>query len=172
MTNKKNESGKIFENLITESCDILGLDCTRLRDAGYRGEETERRFTVKNICDFLIFNGSCLLYLEAKVRKFSIKFDDLTQLESLLKKQGKERATGVNVQTGFLFNFSGRKFFMRAIDVQSLSESIGKKSMNVHDVEKHGVEILGFFPTPKSKKERININFIFTYLWGVSNELL
>ena len=69
--------GKKFEALFVKSCAEQGIDTTRLKDAGWQGEKTIRRFTVKNICDFVLFNGQSLYFLELKYRSKSLRFDEM-----------------------------------------------------------------------------------------------
>ena len=133
-------SGKKFEKLIQESCKIQGIDCNRLKDAGWQGEETTRRFTSKNICDFTIFDGSRLFYIEAKSRKSSIRFDELTQHKALKKK---DSSGYKNVRCGYLIEFSkaGSKYFMSVRDVDFVEGFCGKKSFNEKDIQDYSYKL-------------------------------
>lgn len=141
-------TGKKFEELIKESCAILHYDCNRMRDAGWTGEQTSRRFTVKNICDFTIFNGVNLFYIEAKSGKTSIAFDRLTQHKDLIKKDSEGSR---NVCVGYFFEVSGEWFFGDVVVVDWLISNIGKKSINAKDMHEWLRVIPPFTPGGKRK---------------------
>lgn len=131
--------GKGFEKLIQDSCHINGIDCVRLRDAGYRGEQTERRFTIKNICDFIIFNGEKVFKVEVKKRKSSCRFDELTQLSSLIKEFERvcDYEISEKVAEVFIVYFEslGSAFVIYATMIDELKSMCGKKSFNTKDLE-------------------------------------
>ena len=149
-------SGKKFEELFKLSCEEQDVDCTRLKDAGWQGEQTQRRFTPKNICDFICHNGKKLLFVELKSRKSSLRFDELTQLKDVTPKHRPEK----NRFAGFLCELKGRWFFLDVEEIASMQKLIDKKSFNANDAEEYGQEINGV--TPKGcRKARININGLF-----------
>lgn len=127
-------TGKKFEQLIKQSAEEQGIEYTRFRDAGFmRAEKSEhKRFTPKNICDCLLFNGKNLYYIEAKAGKTSVAFSRLTQHESLLKKH---QGTMPSVRAGYFFDIKGRCFYADAADVGEFMATSGKKSLNDKDLE-------------------------------------
>ena len=148
-------SGKKFEELFKKSCIEQGLDYTRLKDAGWQGEQTQRRFTSRNICDCIVFNGKTLLFAELKSRKSSLRFDELTQLKDLSPKHKPER----NQLAGFVCELNGLWFFLSVTDIEYMSDNIGKKSFNSNDANEYGIAIDGV--TPKGcRKARLNIKTI------------
>ncbi len=128
--------GKKFEALFVKSCAEQGIDTTRLKDAGWQGEKTIRRFTVKNICDFVLFNGQSLYFLELKYRSKSLRFDEITQREALKKK---ENSFSVDVtpfaSCGVVVCLSGRVFYIHVHFLDELEFITGKKSFNAKDCE-------------------------------------
>jgi len=146
--------GKGFEALIKESCEKQGLSYTRLKDAGWQGEETQRRFTSKNVCDCIIFDGHVLLFAEAKHRKARVEFDGLTQLKALLKKES-ETYIG-NIRCGFLFCIDNEFFYCDAITITTMQHEINKKSFNLTDAKKYCLPVPTFLPA-KAKKYRLDI---------------
>lgn len=146
--------GKKFEALIKESCEIQGLSYTRLKDAGWQGEDTVRRFTSKNLCDCIIFDGKTLLFAEAKHRKKSVEFKGLTQLESLLKERHKTLID--NISYGFIFCIDGKFFYAHANKIKHMQETLGKKSFNASDAEKELLNVETFLPK-RARVERLDI---------------
>lgn len=147
-------SGKDFEALIKDSCEKQGISYTRLKDAGWMGESTERRFTPTNICDCIIFDGKTLLFAEAKHRKDRVEFSGLKQLPDLLKKQSKENMTG-NIKYGFLFCIKNQFYYADASFIESMKHILGKKSFNVCDANLHLKRIKTFIPN-RARKERLD----------------
>ena len=157
--------GKGFEDLIKDSCLVLGVDCNRLKDAGYRGETTERRFTSRNICDFIIFDGETLLYAEAKTSKDnSIAFKRLTQQKNLFKKYNSNKTS--NVKFGYILEFrkSNKYFWVSVFAVDCLQEWIDKKSFNVNDLEEYEgvgeVKRINTYLPHRKRKERLDMSFM------------
>lgn len=153
-------TGKKFEQLIKQSAEEQGIEYTRFRDAGamLRSElSKQKRFTPKNICDCLLFNGRSLYYIEAKVGKTSVSFDRLTQHPELMKKAGSPTP---GVHAGYLFDIKGRCFYVRAQDIEIIRESTGKKSVNDKDLEGlHGVEIPRVVP-PGKRSPRLDLSVL------------
>ncbi len=156
MTLNKSKSGKDFENRVKDSCITQGVDFTRLKDAGWNGERTSRRFTVRNICDFILFDGISLYYVEAKSRKKSLGFSEITQLSDLFKKQHSTLIP--NIVCGVIVEFSdeSKHYFLDVDTLQSMKKEIGKKSFNVNDAAKYGKPIYCFTP-PGKKNPRLDI---------------
>ncbi len=144
--------GKKLEKLLQESCKIQDIDCTRLRDAGWHGEQKQRRFTIKNICDFIVFADSTLLYVECKAAKDRLALSRLTQQEDLLRKAA---STGQNIFCGYLVWIAGEFVFIRAGAVDGFI-STGKKSINKADALRLGVPVRQFTP-PRARKPRLDI---------------
>ena len=146
--------GKEFQELIKDSCMIQNIDCTRLKDAGYRGEETDRRFTVSNICDFILFDGSTLLKLEAK--HTTGKSIPLTRLKQLPRLLTASQTCLHNVRQGFILRFDEQVLYAHAEDIDKLIGRLNKKSLNINDIKSVGIEVDYFVPTRK-RKPRLNL---------------
>lgn len=144
--------GKALEKLLQESCKLQDIDCTRLRDAGWQGEQTQRRFTVKNICDFIVFGDATLLYVECKTAKERLALLRLTQQKDLLSKAA---GTAQNIFCGYLVWIAGEMVFIRAGAVDQFT-STGKKSINKTDALIIGVKVSEFTP-PRARKPRLDI---------------
>ncbi len=144
--------GKSLEKLLQESCKIQDIDCTRLRDAGWQGEQTQRRFTIKNICDFIVFGDGTLLYVECKTAKDRLALSRLTQQKDLLNKSS---GTAQNLFAGYLVWISGELVFIRAGAVDGFI-STGKKSINKADALRLGVPVQQFTPH-RARKPRLDI---------------
>jgi hypothetical protein len=151
--------GKALEKLLQESCAVQGIDCTRLRDAGWQGEKTQRRFTVKNICDFIVFGDSTLLYIECKAAKDRLALSRLTQQKDLLSKAA---STSQSIFCGYLVWIAGEIVFIRAGAIDRF-EVCGKKSINKADAIMIGTKVDEFTPH-RARKPRLDIK-------GLINEL-
>jgi len=129
--------GKDLEKLLQESCKLQGVDCTRLRDAGWQGETTQRRFTIKNICDFILFDQGAIVYLECKHSKDRLALSRLTQQEDLVAKavQGKP-----NLFAGYLCHIDGENFYISA-EAVGIFTIAGKKSINKTEAARIGEEL-------------------------------
>jgi len=121
--------GKSFEKLLQESCEIQFVDCTRLRDAGWQGEQTQRRFTIKNICDFILFSDGCIVYTECKHAKDRLELSRLTQQADLMKKLAQSTP---NLFAGYLLHIAGETYFISAAAIDKYSY---KKSLNKTDAQ-------------------------------------
>lgn len=141
-------AGKKFEELIKKSAKHQGLDITRLKDAGFVGDRSEsRRFTSKNICDFILYAWGNLAYIEAKSRQSSLTFKDITQRNDLLKKQHSLQAShktrcGV---AGILVEFQKTEevYFVDSLGISLLESFTQKKSFNAKDC----VQVSKEYPT-------------------------
>ena len=162
-------SGKQFEELFKESCLIQGISCTRLKDAGWQGESTDRRFTVTNICDFICYSGSLnydnerkLYFLELKTGKDRITFDRLKQSDRLSKKFLENSKLH---ETGYIFELDTKGvkkyWFIDTCDLLALQEVIEKKSFNYNDLLdfQYGREIDTYIPTRK-RKPRLDMRWL------------
>lgn len=144
--------GKGLEKLLQESCRLQGVDCTRLRDAGWQGEQTQRRFTIKNICDFILFDQGAIVYLECKHAKDRLPLSRLTQQDGLMEKH---KMCKPCLFAGYLVHMNGANFFISAAMVDSFSK-IGKKSINKSDAMLMGYQISTFVP-PRARKPRLDV---------------
>jgi len=160
-----NQSGKKFEKLIKDSCDACGFDHTRFRDAGWQGETGTRRFTVRNICDCIIFTGEQLHYIEAKSRIQSLRFDDITQTADLQKKRNQLDELAVNnVGVGLLVEFQkAGMIFWISVNALPLLRDFGKASFNAVDclalsnsMSDYCTPITKFVPAGK-RAEKLNL---------------
>lgn len=144
--------GKDLEKLLQESCKLQGVDCTRLRDAGWQGETTQRRFTIKNICDFILFDQGAIVYLECKHSKDRLALSRLTQQEDLMEKLKLKKP---NLFAGYLVHIDGLNFYISAAAIDKFS-GFGKKSINKTDTLQIGQPVLDFTP-PRARKPRLDI---------------
>lgn len=144
--------GKDLEKLLQESCKLQGVDCTRLRDAGWQGETTQRRFTIKNICDFILFDQGAIVYLECKHSKDRLALSRLTQQDDLVAKvvQGKP-----NLFAGYLCHIDGENFYISA-EAVGIFTIAGKKSINKTEAARIG-ERVGTFTPKGARKPRLDI---------------
>jgi len=147
-------TGKQFEDLIKDSCEKQGLSYTRLKDAGWMGETTERRFTPTNVCDCIIFDGSTMLFAEAKHRRDRVEFSGLKQLKDLLNKQG--NCPTKNISYGFMFCIKGQFYYCDAMRIAIKQQTMGKKSFNDTDAKEFCIEVPTFIPS-RARKERLDI---------------
>jgi len=148
-------SGKKLEELIKLAAEEQGIDYTRLKDAGWQGEKTERRFTSKNICDCILFRTPFLFFVEAKSRKTSLRFDEITQLDDLIKKHNPKD----KVFSGVICQLKGRMFWIVCTTIIQMRKTIGKKSFNLNDAEHFGIELKMVIPKGK-RKARPDLFFI------------
>lgn len=137
--------GKGLEKLLQESCELQFVDCTRLRDAGWQGEQTQRRFTVKNICDFILFGDGCIVFTECKHAKDRLELSRLTQQKDLMAKINKSVP---NLFAGYLVHISGDTFFICAKAIEKYTE---KKSINKSDAARIGIAVRHYIPHGKRK---------------------
>jgi penicillin-binding protein-related factor A (putative recombinase) len=142
--------GKTFEKLLQESCELQLVDCARLRDAGWQGEQTQRRFTIKNICDFILFADGCIVYVECKHAKERLELSRLTQQADLIKKLSQSIP---NLFAGYLLHIAGETYFISAAAIDKFVE---KKSINKADAKKLGFPVRHYIPHGK-RKERLDI---------------
>ena len=149
-------TGKKFEELIKLSADELGFDYTRLRDAGWQGEKTQRRFTVKNICDLIIFKSGFVFYIEAKSSKDRLALNRLTQHKDLITKKKKAiNSNNDNLDCGYLLEINSSVFYVPVCHMDYIINSIGKKSLNETDLQHFK---LGMILPKRKKKYRINLD--------------
>jgi len=99
----KMKSGKLFETEFKNSMpDII---CERFNDGSSSwGGNNQVRFQATSPCDYIVFNGTTLFYLELKVTKGkSLSFANIKkhQIEDLTK-----RSNYKSVVCGFLIKFS------------------------------------------------------------------
>lgn len=141
--------GKIFEEDIKKSIDEDRCLLIRLNDQPQSFEKTAR-FSLKNPCDFLLFDSLTKLFVpvELKSTKYrSMGFEDIKeenpksalihkhQIEGLLKFS---KYNGV--KSGFLLNFRTdevgiqRTYFIKIQDFINMCEKINKKSFNEIDL--------------------------------------
>jgi len=144
--------GKGLEKLLQESCKIQNVDCTRLRDAGWQGEATQRRFTIKNICDFILFDQGAIVYLECKHSKDRLALSRLTQQDDLIEKLKQAKT---DLFAGYLCHIDGENFYIGA-EAVGIFTIAGKKSISKADAARIGQRVLPF--TPKgARKPRLDI---------------
>lgn len=145
--------GKAFEKQIQDACAEQCVDFTRLRDAGWRGEETERRFTVKNICDAVLYYRGAILFAEMKRRQSALRFDDITQYDDLRKKWKPSEG----VYSGVFCELKGVIYFLTFADLEKLKAESGKQSFNGKDAGEYGRVIEMVLP-PRKRKARPRID--------------
>jgi penicillin-binding protein-related factor A (putative recombinase) len=142
--------GKSFEKLLQESCELQFVDCTRLRDAGWQGEQTQRRFTIKNICDFILFDQGSIVYLECKHANDRLALSRLTQQDDLMAKLKPKKP---NLFAGYLLHIAGETYFISAAAIDKYSH---KKSINKTDAQQLGYPVRHYIPHGK-RKARLDI---------------
>lgn len=149
----KISDGKRFENAFKNSINENHVLIKRLNDnAASFGGSTNTRFTSTNECDFLLFeNNTRILYgLELKTTLGSLTywrkdFEDKNKKQSFQIK--KNQILGLKKFSkysggvfGFVINFrktpENRTFFVSIIDFLNYTDTLKKKSINVHDVLK------------------------------------
>lgn len=146
-------SGKILEGLVKQSATEQGWDITRFRDAGYRGGQTDRNFTIRNICDYVMFKAGHLFYMECKaVKSGSLAFKRLTQHKDLMKKHSE----GIkNVHAGYLLSIEGMFYYVPVFEMDRLMINLTAASVNKHHLADFK---MGTVLPPRKKKERIDLN--------------
>lgn len=157
--------GKKFEDDIKKACIEQGIDYTRLRDAGWRCEETERRFTIKNICDCILYFGGVILFAEMKHRKQSLRFDEITQLDDLKKKWN----PGAGVFSGVFCMLNGDIYFLSYQNIIDMRAELGKKSFNGNDALHYGLVVKMFVPNGK-RAQRPDVQAIMRSLMSGRND--
>lgn len=156
--------GKRFEKNIKDSCEKQGILWERFIDGNkYGGGNAEIvRFTPESPCDGLLFDKGNLIYVELKTAQTgSISFNQPPDIQpkgkpkpSIKAHQVKNlmaRAEYPGVKAGLLVEFSDREtktqtipggtFYIEIDDFYSWAEKCGKKSMNVADARKIGIEV-------------------------------
>lgn len=145
--------GKGLENLLQESCKLQGVDCTRLRDAGWQGEQTQRRFTIKNICDFILFDQGAIVYLECKHAKDRLPLSRLTQQYDLMEKLKQLKPC---LFAGYLVHIDDVTVYISAAAVDRFVGDSGKKSINKTEALNIGYKVAYFTPA-RARKPRLDI---------------
>ena len=138
-------NGKKFEALVRKSAEQQGIDYTRLKDSGWTGEKTTRRFTSKNICDCILFINGYLHFVEIKHRVSSLRFDEITQYDELKKKWKPD----IGVYSGVICKLKDRFFYIDFESLEKMKERIPKLSFNADDAEFFGYELTTYKPTPR-----------------------
>jgi len=155
-------TGKKFESVIKNACIEQGVDYTRLKDAGWQGEETTRRFTSKNICDCILFYSRKLVFAEIKHRKGALRFDEITQLDELKKKWKPENY----IYSGVICQLKGEISFVSTPTIELMQKELGKKSFNSTDAASFGMEIAMVKPHGKRNERPV----IFELIMRLHNE--
>ena len=149
-TVRKMNDGKKFELAFKNSVPDYCLTI-RLNDSAQAFKKSNlARFTLKNKCDFIIFNSvlQVLYCLELKSTKYkSMSFEDIYSDESQEKMIHKHQilalrdfSTFENVVAGFVFNFRDeankmeRTYFQEINDFLKMCKTINKKSFNEMDL--------------------------------------
>ena len=143
--------GKKFEAEFKQACIEQNIDYTRLKDSGWQGETTTRRFTVKNICDCILFKNGVILFAELKHRKGALRFDEITQLDDLEKKWKPSEG----VFSGVVAKLKGIIYFIPTEQILLMRDHINKKSFNAGDAEEYGYKLIMFKPKGKRKERAL-----------------
>ena len=144
------KDGKRFEEDIVKSIPE-DWTCIRLKDAGGWSNATNTRFTVHNVCDFLIFNTQTLFLIELKsYEKTSIpqgKFKQLNDMENYCNKK--------NCSQYFVLNFRdyNETYIMNLPDIKQCFTY--RKSVPLSLCREKGVKIP---QTLKRVRYRYNMN--------------
>lgn len=107
---KRPNPGKDFENDIKDSSENRGIFCYRLRDpaASFNQADSNLRFSVRNMCDFMMFNSPTLFLIECKSHKgLSIPFTVLKTKEkdNRIKDMAEASFKHEGVEAYVLFNW-------------------------------------------------------------------
>lgn len=134
--------GKAFESDWKSSVPDHML-ILRQKDAAAWGNSTNVRFTISNICDYILFTGHRLFMLELKTFKgksFSIGNVRLNQTKGLT-----DCSTKLNVKAGFVLNFRDceRTFFLSIQEFNQFVAGGTRKSIPISYCEEFCTEIIG-----------------------------
>lgn len=173
--------GKVFENDFKASVPDYCL-LQRLNDPPQSfSQGAGTRFSIKNPCDFLLFQTrSRILYcleLKSTNKKF-MSFENISEENPKKKMIHKHQILGLshfgsfpNVTAGFLFNFRSdeigneRTYFQSIQDFMIMYKSLGKWSFNEIDlIMYHGTKLDG---EKKRTHYTWNINQMFEKLEGL-----
>lgn len=163
-------TGKEFEQKIQQASKEQGILAIRLRDAGYQGEATtQRRFTIKNVCDFILFDGLQFVALEAKHRKKALAFKDITQYKDMRKLEDFIEDNGMLSATcGLLVCFGSLDavYWIHLSAIEEPKQDTGKKSFNQKDCEKMMDDLQGLIvkvdtvTPPRKRTPRLDMTFM------------
>ena len=166
-----NNYGKRFESNFRDSCIQQGYLVERFQDSNKFGTGQGTRFTMTSPCDFLIFDGNYLFYIELKSSLTgSISFNNPPdaktektvsikphQIKALL-----QRNKYANVVCGLVLDFADRKlkhgtveggcYFIEIDTFYDWVISCEKNSINKEDAERIGIEV------PREKK-KVNYSY-------------
>jgi len=156
--------GKRFEQNIKASCEKQGILWERFIDGNKwdDGNAESIRFTPDSPCDGFLFDKGNLIYLELKTAQTgNISFNQPPTIQTKGKPKPSIKAHQVKslidrkkfdgVHAGLLVEFSDREtktqtipggtFYIEIDDFYSWAEKCEKKSMNVADARKIGIEV-------------------------------
>ena len=162
-------NGHEFEKWFSDSCAKSKVLAYKLPNTGWQGKTEGRRFTPKNICDFVVHNGEKTIYTELKRRNKSVRFDELSQYDRLMKRylMAVDFRLEDVVLYGFLIHFAnGGTYWVHVEGMRLLKNHLGKKSFNENDIQKmtlrstHFVRCLEYIP-PRCRKPYLSINCLF-----------
>jgi penicillin-binding protein-related factor A (putative recombinase) len=131
--------GKRFEEDFKNSIPA-GVYFYRLKDAGGWAASSELRFTPRNDFDSILYAKPLLFCLELKsVAEGRWAYNSLRENQ----RAGLLRASDCGAEAGVLLNFRSaeRTFFVHIVDLIAEQKQSGKKSLNVADAERIGVEL-------------------------------
>jgi recombination protein U len=134
------DEGKQFEEDFAKSVPdhVFSL---RLHDSGGLAKKKGNRFTQKNLCDYVFYDGTDLYLMEMKSHKgSSIPSSKLTQLDGLLK----QRKAGVVACFALNYRDHDKTYIMTADQVAEVLSY--RKSVPLSYCDEHGVQI------PQEKK--------------------
>lgn len=130
-------NGKEFEKLVKDSCTFQRMDFNRLKDAGIGLHNKGQRFTSKNICDCTISTEDNYYYVEIKKRVSSLRFDDITQYDDLVKKQAEiDKMNRIDIHCGVLVFFENTDTvwwvdILKLTDIMSTSKKVSFNSKDL-----------------------------------------
>lgn len=131
-----NKEGKKFEEDFNKSVPE-NWTFIRLKDAGGWSNGSNTRFTIHNVCDFLLFTGRVLFLLEMKSHLgVSIPRSNFRQLEDMKKYVNKK-----NCQQYFILNFRdySETYLMNLTDIEKCFQS--RKSIPLSLCREKGVKL-------------------------------
>lgn len=174
MVKQKRNVGKLFEEQFKKSVHEHCL-LIRLNDPPQSFCGGSARFSIKNPCDYILFDtkNRMLVPIELKTTKYkSMSFEDANTNEQQSKMIHAHQIAGLtdfakydNVCAGFLFNFRDedngieRCYFQRIDDFNIMVKDIDKKSFNEIDLLRHNaIKVQGI-------KKRVR------YIWDIDGLL-
>ncbi len=129
MAKKKKNPGKDFENDLKKSADDRGIFCLRLKDpaASFGQTDGNLRFSLRNLCDFVMFEYPSLYLAECKSHlKSAVPFKALKSSDSdnRIKEMSEKSISHKNVNSFVIFNWRDHDNFTVAVPATLVDDFI------------------------------------------------